>query len=210
MQPSSSGAQRKLASVKCPSKSAWQAKWLALSCHCPQLEELGNAAEGFCARWVANDVSLSLLLLMGKPDCGKTHVARKIDIFCRASALYIFEKGKGKGKAWPAEKVPSVIYMSWPEVTDQMKTGYYGMVEDMVGTDMLVLDDVGAEHDPSKNAVNKLCQILTRRERRFTVITTNLVPTAWGEMLDPRIASRFLRNSVVVDLFNVPEYSLVK
>ena len=104
--------------------------------------------------------------------------------------------------------IPSVLYVNWPEVVDGFKEGLYGVVQDCFESSLLIIDDIGAEHDPSKNAADKVCQILSKREHKFNVITTNVHQTSWSNKFDMRIADRLLRNSVVVDLSDIESHSL--
>ena len=80
---------------------------------------------------------------------------------------------------------------------------------DACRADFLVIDDIGAESDRYKSgeAIDKLCQILSRREGMFTVVTTNVEPSNWSALLDARVADRLLRKSVVVDMFEVPSFT---
>jgi len=103
--------------------------------------------------------------------------------------------------------VPSVTFLEWPSVCDGFKSGEYGVLDDCFKAGMLVVDDVGAEHDPSRNAADKLCQLLSKREKKFTLITTNVIPGLWAERFDERISDRFFRNSTIVDLGLVNSFS---
>jgi DNA replication protein DnaC len=157
----------------------------------------------FCDRWFKNEPFRSLIVLVGESRSGKTHVAKAIARFCRAASLNAFESGN-----WGSSSIPSIYYGEWPVIVDSFKEGNYGAMDSLMDDDLVVLDDIGAEHDPSKNAVNKLCQILTRREKRFTVITTNVPMSRWPATFDTRVADRLVRNSVVIDLFGVPTYGM--
>lgn len=162
-------------------------------------------AESFCKSWVRNSGSLRLLVLVGESNCGKTHVARRVHNFCRCAGMKAFETGKwDKGG-----RVPGSTFVSWPEQTDQFKEGNYGVIQDLMDDDMVILDDVGAEHDPSKNSADKLCQVLSRRENKFTVVTTNIKMEDWPSKFDTRIADRLLRGSRIIALFGVPSYAMV-
>lgn len=97
--------------------------------------------------------------------------------------------------------------VTWPTITDAFKAGLYGVVDDLMRDDFVVIDDIGAEHDPSRNATDKLCQILSRRESKWTLITTNLGPDEWGNRWDERVADRLLRRSTVVDMTGVPSFA---
>jgi DNA replication protein DnaC len=164
---------------------------------------MADEAQRFCARWLRNEPAPGLLVLAGNSGTGKTHVARAIHNFASLTAWNAFEGGK-----WGL-RVPTVLFLRWPEVCDGMKQGSYGVIDDAANAGLLVVDDVGAEHDPSRNATDKLCQILSRREKRFTVITTNIGPDAWGQRFDLRVADRLLRNSVVLNL-DVPSYAYAR
>jgi len=90
---------------------------------------------------------------------------------------------------------------------DRFKGGEWSLIEDLINATVLIIDDLGAEYDPSGMGVEKLCQILSRREFRWTLITTNIAPNDWPLKLDGRVASRLVRNSTLVDLSDVPDFS---
>ena len=92
---------------------------------------------------------------------------------------------------------------------DGFKRGEWDVIEESVDLALLVLDDIGAEHDPSGIGKEKLYYLLERRECKFTVLTTNVPPSQWELKFERRIASRFLRNCTVIDLSDVPDYGTV-
>lgn len=190
-----------------PSASKWQRKWLNLDCRHPQTSALGDAAERFCGRWYRNNPERSLLVIVGESGCGKTHTAMAISRFCHLAAFKAFESGKGK--TWSGARIPCQLFVFWPETVDQIKAKNFGLVEDMRETDLLIIDDLGAEDDPFRQATNTLCQILSRREKKFTVITTNIKPEFWCERLDSRIGDRLMRNSETVSMWGVPSYQTI-
>lgn len=98
--------------------------------------------------------------------------------------------------------------MSWPEVANELNEKNFSSMQGLMDHELIVLDDVGAENDPWKVCADKLCQIMSRRESKFAVVTTNAAPDKWTEVFDGRITDRFLRNSVLVDLSGVPSYAL--
>jgi len=129
-----------------------------------------------------------------------TYAATTVGMFALV-AFSAFEQGYWRKGA------PDVHFFEWPKTTNAFKAGEYGALQDMEDAGLLILDEVGAEHDPSRNAADKLCQILTRRERRFTLVTTNIEPgAAWAEKFDMRIADRLCRNSEVVNLAGCESY----
>lgn len=143
-----------------------------------------------------------LVVVYGENGTGKTHCAKAIRNWARKSNIQFM-------------RAPNVVwnlgvrteFWSWPELLDHFKNGGWEIVEDLMDCALLILDDLGAGHDPTMVGVDKLCQILTRREFRWTWITTNIAPDSWDARFDRRIASRFFRNATIVDLSGVPDYS---
>jgi DNA replication protein DnaC len=168
----------------------------------PLIQTMADETERFCGRWFTNRPRPAVLVITGNSGVGKTHVAQAVFAFSQRVAFAAWERG-----GW-SKQVPASLLLPWPEVCDGFKAGNYGVLEDAFTVSLLILDDIGAEHDPSKNAVDKLCQILSRRERMFTLVTTNIEPAAWPSRFDVRIADRLLRNSVIVDLPQVDSYAL--
>ena len=99
------------------------------------------------------------------------------------------------------------VYWHWPHLLDVFKAGGWDVVEDMFSATVLIIDDLGAGHDPSGIGTDKLCQVLSRREEMWTLITTNIMPEAWQQKFDRRVASRFMRNSTLVDLSDVKDFN---
>jgi DNA replication protein DnaC len=159
------------------------------------LRELRSACIEFAEGYATNPGQGSLLLLVGHNGVGKTHVARALVNWANAAASKLPMVACGERM-----KTADAWFYSWPESVDSMKSGGWDIVEDMSGHALTVLDDVGAEHDPSRVAVEKFCQVLSRRERRWTIVTTNVAPALWPTRFDQRIASRFLRHAQMIDL----------
>jgi DNA replication protein DnaC len=143
-----------------------------------------------------------LLVLCGDTGTGKTHAARAISRYCTMASMTAFEGGK-----WGARRIPSTAFVPWPEAANQFGDKNFSAMDDCCGNDLVTLDDVGAENDPWKVCADKLCQILSRRENRFTVLTTNIAIEAWPTVFDTRISDRLVRNSKVVDMAGVPSYA---
>lgn len=98
----------------------------------------------------------------------------------------------------------------WPHLLDVFKEGGWDALDEMMETTVLILDDIGAAHDPSKVGVDKLGQLLTRRERMWNFVTTNIAPEKWETVFDRRVASRLFRNAEIVDLSGVPDFAFVR
>ena len=184
-------------------RNKWQQKWIGLDVVHPDLQTLADEAESFCSRWFDNLPNKTLLVVSGETGSGKTHVAKAVYRFCIAASTKAFDS-----KKWGHHKMPDSIFISWPEAANQFNDKNISIIQDAVENDLTILDDVGAENDPWKICADKLCQILSRREKKFTVITTNIPPAKWATEFDIRINDRLLRNSVVVDISKVPSYAL--
>jgi DNA replication protein DnaC len=194
------------ATIKRPLRNAWQQKHLALDVTYPEIQRIADAAEKFASAWFHGGKTIggpAGLVLAGVSGAGKSHVAKKLYQWCRNAGFTAFVQG-----FWP--KPPSVVFVDWPSVADGFKAGQFGILEDFYTADLLFLDDIGAEHDRSQIATDKLCQVLSKREGKFSVVTTNIKPELWGEKFDKRIEDRLLRRTKVISLFGIKSYQLAK
>jgi DNA replication protein DnaC len=120
------------------------------------------------------------LLFIGAVGSGKTHVAIAI---LRA----VIERGfRG-------------LYCNLVDLLDDLRASFdpnspqagWEIIGDVIATDLLVLDDVGAEA-PTGWVLDRLYQIINRRyeENRPTIVTTNLDLEELERQVGPRITSR--------------------
>lgn len=167
----------------------------------PSLEKLERETGLFCFDLWRNPLHGRTLVLAGSNGTGKTHCAEAVR---RWLSLV------GHGKQFV--KAPNVIshldctFWHWPALLDAFKSGEWDILGDLFDATALIIDDLGAEHDPSGVGVDKLCQVLSRREEAWTLITTNIMPAFWQQKFDRRVASRLFRNSTLVDLSGVSDY----
>ncbi len=133
------------------------------------------------------------LLLEGTYGCGKTHLAAAV------------------GNARLQSEV-SVLFITTPDLLDHLRStygadseaGYDEMFDRLRNAPLLILDDLGVEN-PSGWAQEKLFQLLNHRYSNLlpTVITTN----ADIDMLDPRIRSRLLDDTIIHRVhISAPDY----
>lgn len=189
--------------VQRPCATDWQRRFVGLDVVCPQVQIMANNVQRWIRRALLNTKDDSLLVLAGKSGTGKSHAARAAARFCQAAAMWALDNQY-------YEHPMSTAFYKWPEVADGFKNGEFGILDDLFTIDVVILDDIGAEHDPSSMATEKLCQVLSRRERMHTLITTNIVPENWADKFDARVADRLIRNSVIVDLSGADSYALTK
>jgi hypothetical protein len=188
------------ASMPSDLRTDWQRRNLRLVVTHPKVQEAADACEKLAKKIVNKDALIPLLVLWGNNGCGKSHFGKRFSEWIRANSFAMYEQF---GHDHPVASMSA----SWPEVADAFKEGEYGIVRDLCESDFVFIDDIGAEHDPSKNAADKLCQILSRRENKWSIVTTNIQPAEWEARWDARIADRLLRRSVVVDMSQVPSFS---
>lgn len=121
------------------------------------------------------------LLMMGETGLGKTHLSLAI-------AARIMERGF------------SAVYVSGPDLFRKLQNEYYGKGEPgadtmavMLDTDLVILDDLGAEISGQFNT-SALYHLVNSRLNagRATIISTNLPPRELESRYGARIASRLL------------------
>lgn len=147
----------------------------------------------------------ALLVLAGGNGNGKTTALRAIKRWCVQIA-------RSKSYITPSGNSECVItrYWHWPRLLDELKGGDWSIVEGCISATVLILDELGGGHDPSGIGNDKLCQILSQREFKWTAVSTNIAPKEWVTAFDRRIASRLHRNSVKISLSSAPDYSSLK
>lgn len=142
------------------------------------------------------------VVVYGGVGNGKTHCGKRITRWANRAAMNIpLVSGDGAGG-----RLSCAVLIHWPTVVDDFKKGAWDM-QDAEEADLLVIDDIGAEHDPSNIGKEKLYQLLERRDGKWDFITTNIVPDEWKEKFELRIADRLFRNATHVDFTRVPSYS---
>ena len=187
-------------------KRAWLDKWLAMEARHPQLQRLENSVYSFCEAYAKCPARGHRLIIFGENGSGKSHCARAIYHWATSSvAIDLPRVINQDGQV----AVPDCAFYSWPGVVDGFKLAVpeWYVVDEMFNPSLLIVDDLGAEHDPSRVGIEKLYRVLEHRAQKWMVITTNLPPTAWEERFERRVASRLFRNAVHVDLSLVPDFS---
>jgi DNA replication protein DnaC len=174
--------------------------------HHPQLQVARHEVYKFCCEYAKCPKRGKSLVIYGDNGTGKSRISRCIAQWAKRIAInlpLVVDQLGTQGNM----SIPSVSFASWPEVVDGFKRDEWQLLEDMQAASMLVIDDIGAEHDPSKIGVEKLYVLLNRREFRWNVFSTNVTPDNWPEKFERRISSRLFRNAHHIDLSQVPDYS---
>lgn len=122
--------------------------------------------------WVENTQNL---VLIGPSGVGKSHLA---------SALCYEAIGKGI----------STAFISCFDLVAKLKLARnkHAMIQYYAGVKVLCLDELGYVF-PSQEEANDIFQIISKRsELASTIVTTNLVPSAWGKIFDAATATAIL------------------
>jgi DNA replication protein DnaC len=184
----------------------WKQSWLKIDSRGnPRLQDLEVKASAFCEAFAVNPRRGYRLLITGPNGTGKTHTARAVIRWARSEKMRIPVDPIQIDDGETYDLVRS-MFLFWPKVVDGFKAGHWNVIEEAEKQSMLAIDDIGAEHDPSGIGREKLCYLLERRAQRYTIMTTNVPRLEWQEKFERRIASRFLRNCVIVDLSGLPDF----
>lgn len=174
-------------------------------CH-PQLQAMANILFEFIT-----DVYLRqrgrVLILYGSNGCGKTHAVKAVRSWFNAMRTTIGPVHRGATTEFESQVcLPDCNFVNWPGVVDGIKKEQWIIFENLMVDYVAIIDDLGAEHDPSGIGLEKLYLILNRREKMHTLITTNYGPELWESKFEKRITSRLFRDTIHVDLSQVPDY----
>lgn len=115
-----------------------------------------------------------------------------------------------------ARKMPHLTYSDdlinpilvryWPKLISALRNGEYHWMDDLADANLVFIDELMVEHDPSGFVTDKLCDLLSRRVGKWTVITSNLTIDKL-QAIDARIASRMVRDGSVVVECNTIDYA---
>lgn len=147
------------------------------------------------------------LTISGESGIGKTHLAKAV----RQQFL-----DQNRFERFPDYESNRVVgntewYCDWRKFADDIRSGSYErLVEDAIDEWFLIIDDFGAERDPSGFIAAASDRILNDRKNKWTLITTNLSLKNIGERMDVRIASRLMRDRNQVVEIEAEDYALRK
>lgn len=146
------------------------------------------------------------LVLYGPNGCGKTHAARAFKRWFESVRMAIGPVAVQTEDGMEA-MLPNCCYRMWPAVVDGFKRDQWLVTDYLESEYLTIIDDIGAEHDPSGFGMEKLYLILSRREFKRTILTTNFPPAEWDRKFERRVASRLFRNTTLIDLSKVMDFN---
>lgn len=164
------------------------------------------AVSAWCQHLFTNNRRTSnLLVLCGDPGTGKSHVLNRAFWFCEDEAINAYTHG-----FWHSPFTHT--YCMWPGMVSELEMVGDECVdkwEEVLHCDAACIDDAGSEVDRYKSGqpTELLCRVLSMRERKFTILTTNIAPENWVKRWDQRVADRLMRGSVIAQTFGVTPFT---
>jgi DNA replication protein DnaC len=146
------------------------------------------------------------LSFLGTSGAGKTHLARKVWLWFKGSSFFNAEVNPStKEIYYPGS------WVFWPNLaSDLLSNSGYGQLEDLKNEKFVVLDEIGADRDPSGHVRDCLARLLSARVGKWTVLTSNKTLGDIERDIDARISSRIIRDENLLVDVDVPDYALRK
>lgn len=173
----------------------------------PQIADAQGELAQFCAELATTPGRGRTVVLFGENGSGKTRLAQAVSRWFQSNALKMpwVVRDDLEGQSG----IPNRMFAQWPAVVDNFKRAQdFAIISELMTCSLLVVDDIGAEHDPSGFGREQLYLLLSRREFRWNLITTNFAPKEWHTKFERRIASRLFRNATHIDFSMVPDFSV--
>ena len=128
--------------------------------HSTKLKHATDTLYDLCGKIAKNPSRGQTIVIYGENGCGKSHLARAVYRWAKAVKmllpLVIDTSANGSVSTVDCQ------YVNWAAIVDGFKPprNDYQIIEDLQFCTLLVVDDIGAEHDPSKIGVEKLYVML--------------------------------------------------
>ncbi len=178
----------------------------------PQLEQMKDEAASFMDD-LFNARTPRWLSFLGNAGAGKTMLAKTIWHLFRDHRHTQIDWKRSKGTEIEGRQGRIIRwrggFINWGKAVNRMLEGDYAFLEDLRDYDFFVLDDIVSEYLKMRElSASKLYDVLESRLGKWTVITANVSLRQIGEILDPRLASRMIRNNGTVVEVDVHDFNL--
>lgn len=179
-------------------------KWRFDEYH-PALKPVMPAVKRFCSDVIAGDVAPYWLTILGPSGVGKTLAQRQ--------AFRMLSRNE---HLWPIRVGDhgSERFAQCAHIQPGRDLSDYRAPKDYGDYDLLYVEDIGAGSDMAKGSgsvtASRVIELLQYRPFRWTLICANMDMEEIEKRLDPRVASRLIRDgSVVIEIpKTVPDYNM--
>lgn len=145
------------------------------------------------------------LTLAGLNGCGKTMLARQL--YNHAKAINPFGGALWKKTDSNTSRRPNVVWIDEVEFSSRCKGGEYDLPEYLGEDWLVVLDDMGASRDTTGFVGDMIFRLCNARREGFTIFTTNLSHEQVATRIDPRVASRLIRDGNIAVRIKAGDYA---
>lgn len=209
--PAVSSYVSRMRSASAKWRETWIKQRLAMVRYHHDVSKLEEAIWKFCIGIATSPGRGKRFVVYGNNGNGKSRCMRAVRRFIQDRAIDLPLVTNPNGDAGLVD----CMLVNWAQQVDEWKKDGTWDVQEHINTNVLLIDDIGAEHDPSKVGLEKLYLILERREWKWTMITTNKHPegqagvpnSGWEQCFERRIADRLFRNAEHVDLSKLPSFA---
>lgn len=187
-----------------PMRNDWQNRVLKMDVTHPEIQAASDAVQEWAFGFYRNAPKERHIVLSGSAGTGKTTMAEKIHRWARMVAIPAWSVGK-----W--SHPPRIEWTEWGQIAFLPFDEFKRWLDGMCDIDVLFLEDVGAEVDKFKagETTERLRQLLNEFKAKRMFVTTNIMPENWENRWDDRVFDRLLRDSVLVQLRNVPRFTSI-
>jgi DNA replication protein DnaC len=168
----------------------------------PRLAKFLEAAATFAAS--VNFTRPYWLTLSSQSGTGKTMLARAVYRQFMEQNRFELSYDRARNRI----QGNTAMFVDWRKFCDNVRGGAYELVEDVCEEWFVVIDDLGSERDTTGFIAAATDRIFNSRRGKWTLITTNLSVSEIGDRVDPRVASRLLRDANQVVEIDVPDWNL--
>jgi hypothetical protein len=151
------------------------------------------------------------LTFSGVPGCGKTMLSRQIYEQGRLSNPGNVELWQpGSGVMTEDMRRPACVWMTEEGFARKLRGGDYDLPRSLLPDWLVVLDDLGTARDNTAFIADALFNLCNHRAGKWTVFSTNLKLSEIQQRIDPRVASRLIRDENQFVQISAPDYALRK
>lgn len=166
---------------------------------------MADGVHVWCRRFFSDDkIFPKIFILSGPVGTGKSHIANRVHRWVRAVR---FAAWRPKGWVRP----PTIEFYEWAQIVTLKEEEFRMWLKLMDETDLMFLEDVGAEVDRFKTSepTERFRQVLNDFRSKWLFVTTNVYPEQWGDRWDIRVQDRLMRGATSVTLRKTPRFTTV-